>query len=133
MQRRILLGLAIAMSFSAFHAKAEDLTMGKIEAAQLDMMESRMQDDITAGKLSAAELDMDRSSVIVMIKELNRMQMELSDSSDTRGLMSAIGQTISVAESIVEESGNDLQRMGQLKVELRDQIKKFRQIQIQLQ
>ncbi len=132
MKRRFLLGLAMTMSLSAFHAKAEDLTMGKIDAAQLDMMEMSMQDDITAGKLSAAELDMDRSAIIVMIKELNKMQMELSDSSDSRGLMSALGQTISMAESIVEESGNDLQRMGQLKVELREQLRKFKQLQSQL-
>lgn len=139
MKKKVMLALAIVMVLGSINAMAEEvdeihqmITEGKIQAAEA--ANRCMECDLHAyGKLDAAELQMNLVTIKSQIAEMEKMQQELSDVENTRGVLSALGQTITMAEDIFKEidQNNDLEKsrilvkdldqiIGQLKVRSSD-------------
>ncbi|XGC81245.1 hypothetical protein ACES2L_01960 [Bdellovibrio bacteriovorus] len=142
MKKKFMLAMAIVMLLGSVKALAEEnddiyneIQNGKIEAAMaaqaeadaacLDCDETNVQ-----GKWDAAELNMNLIAIESQIKQLEKMQDELSDERDTRGLLSAIGQTITIAEQKKKEINQslDLSESRQLTNELAKEICNFNMI-----
>lgn len=116
MKKKVLLAVAVVMTIGSIRAMASATT------AEQDSISV----EITDGKLDAAELDMNRVDIKDMMKEMERMQEDLSNVANSGGLMSALSQTISVSENILKESGDDIKKMRQLKIEVRQRLNDFK-------
>lgn len=114
MKKKVLLAMAVIMA------------LGTVKAMAQEANEDWIQMDITEGKIAAAELANETEQVKNILKEMNKMQDELAESKNSRGLMSAIGQTVGVAESVMQDYDTDLDKMRQLKIELRKKLSDFK-------
>ncbi|KHD88964.1 MAG: hypothetical protein OM95_05715 [Bdellovibrio sp. ArHS] len=137
MKKRILLAMAVIMVLGSVKAMAEEvddislmITEGKIQAAQAAAVrDGCMECGFNAqGKWDAAEFDMNLITIQTQIKEMEKMQDELNDVENTHGLMSALGQTITTAESVRKEieQSVDLDKSRQLIKELNKSLREFK-------
>lgn len=134
MKKKVMLALAIVMVLGSVKAMAEEvdeiqrmITEGKIQAAEAAnrCMECELN---VQGKWDAAELDMNLITIKSQITEMEKMQDELGDMENTRGVLSALGQTITTAEEVrkeIDRSG-DLDKSRRLVQELKKAISDFK-------
>lgn len=122
MKKKVMLALAIVMVLGSVKAMAEEISdfdiehgLGKIDAT------------IDSQRVHAA-LKSNDSIIEMQIKELEKMQNELADEENTRGLMGALGQTITNAEIIRKEAIEkyDLEKSNQLVIELSNSLSDFK-------
>ncbi|KYG69310.1 hypothetical protein AZI87_08940 [Bdellovibrio bacteriovorus] len=137
MKKRVLLAMAVIMVLGSVKAMAEEvddislmITEGKIAAAEAAAASDRcLECEMNIpGKLDAAELNMNLITIETQIKEMEKMQDEISDMENTNGLMSALGQTITTAEAVRKEIDRsaDLDKSRQLVGELTKTIREFK-------
>lgn len=133
MKKKIVLAMAVIMVLGSVKAMAEDyhsINMeGKIQAAQADVaMRSELDISLAQGKWDAAELDSNLVEIKSKIQELEKLQDELSDTENSNGLLSALGQAITVATEIQKEiaDSSDLEKSRQLIQELNSEINNFK-------
>ncbi len=97
MKRLMLMALVGLMIAGSIAANASDLTSGKMDAVAMDQLEGDIQHDITEGKIQAVMIQNMIFDITSEIEKLSAMQDELSDISNTGGLLKAFGVVIDTA------------------------------------